>query len=84
MVNQLQELSRKRLPRREKHQDFLDVKRKLCRIPTYLELNLIGRSKSTGYQSEFGSYLDFSNWAETLSSDEGTDVRPFTKHGSAM
>ncbi|RPK24445.1 DEAD/DEAH box helicase family protein [Paenibacillus xylanexedens] len=72
VVNLLQELSRKRLPRREKlHQDFLDVKRELGRIPTYLELHLMGRSKSIGYRSEFGSYVGFLYWAELLSPTEG-------------
>ncbi|MBR2564907.1 MAG: DEAD/DEAH box helicase family protein [Paenibacillus sp.] len=72
VVNLLQELSRKRMPRREKlHQDFLDVKRELGRIPTYLELHLMGQSKSIGYRSEFGSYIGFLYWAEMLSPAEG-------------
>ncbi|MEK4074933.1 hypothetical protein MHI01_13570 [Paenibacillus sp. FSL M7-0656] len=38
VVNLLQELSRKRVPRREKlHQDFLGVKRELGRLPTYIK-----------------------------------------------
>ncbi|WP_338541819.1 DEAD/DEAH box helicase family protein [Paenibacillus tundrae] len=72
VINLLQELSRKRMPRREKlHQDFLDVKRELGRIPTYLELHLMGRSKSIGYRSDFGSYIGFLYWAELLSAYEG-------------
>lgn len=72
VVNLLQELSRKRLPRREKLlSDFMEVKQELGRIPTYLELHLLGRSKSIGYRSEFGSYVGFLYWAELLSSDEG-------------
>ena len=71
-MNLLQELSRKRMPRREKlHQDFLDIKRELGRIPTYLELHLMGQSKSIGYRSEFGSYIGFLYWAEMLSPAEG-------------
>ncbi|MCP1135778.1 DEAD/DEAH box helicase family protein [Paenibacillus polysaccharolyticus] len=72
VVNLLQELSRKRMPRREKlHQDFLAVKRELGSIPTYLELHLMGQSKSIGYRSEFGSYVGFLYWAELLSPAEG-------------
>lgn len=71
VVNLLQELSRKRLPRREKlHKDFLDVKQELGRIPTYLELHLMGQSPSIGYRSEFGSYVGFLHWAELLSANE--------------
>lgn len=71
-MNLLQELSRKRLPRREKlNQDFLDVKRELGHIPTYLELHLMGRSKSIGYRNECGSYVGFLYWAELLSPTEG-------------
>ncbi|WP_366290595.1 DEAD/DEAH box helicase family protein [Paenibacillus sp. AN1007] len=72
VVNLLQELSRKRMPRREKlYQDFLNVKRELGRIPTYLELHLMSQSKSIGYRSEFGSYVGFLYWAELLSPAEG-------------
>lgn len=71
VINFLQELSRKRLPRREKlHKDFIDVKQELGRIPTYLELHLMGQSPSIGYRSEFGSYLGFLHWAELLSAEE--------------
>ncbi|MDT3429247.1 superfamily II DNA or RNA helicase [Paenibacillus forsythiae] len=71
VVNLLQELSRKRLPYREKlHRDFLDLKQELGRIPTYLELHLMGRGKTIGYRSEFGSYVGFLYWAELLSERE--------------
>jgi hypothetical protein len=47
VINLLQELTRKRLPHREKlHRDFLDLKQELEVIPTYLELHLLGNSSS--------------------------------------
>ncbi|MFK4342873.1 superfamily II DNA or RNA helicase/HKD family nuclease [Paenibacillus sp. RC62] len=71
VVNLLQELSRKRMPHREKLQrDFLDLKQELGRIPTYLELHLLGNSISKAYRNEFGSYVGFLYWAELLSEQE--------------
>ncbi|MCQ4086569.1 DEAD/DEAH box helicase family protein [Saccharibacillus sp. JS10] len=71
VINLLEQLSRKRAPRREKlHRDFLDLKSELGRIPTYLELHLQGRSGSNGYRDEFGSYVGFLYWAEMLDEKE--------------
>jgi len=57
VVDLLQELSRKRMPRREQLiQTFLELKRELGRQPTYLELHLHGQAESHAYRSEFGSY----------------------------
>ncbi|NEU27275.1 DEAD/DEAH box helicase family protein [Paenibacillus polymyxa] len=71
VIDLLQELSRKKMPHREKlHRDFLDLKQELGRIPTYLELHLLGRSISKAYRNEFGSYVGFLYWAELLSEQE--------------
>ena len=56
---------------REITSGFSECKRELGRIPTYLELHLMGQSKSIGYRSEFGSYVGFLYWAELLSPAEG-------------
>lgn len=43
VINLLDELSRKKLPHRERlHRSFLDLKNELGRIPTYLGLHLMG------------------------------------------
>ncbi|WP_422659860.1 DEAD/DEAH box helicase family protein [Paenibacillus sp. EC2-1] len=71
VINLLDELSRKRLPHRERlHRSFLDLKNELGRIPTYLELHLYGKSNSWEYRNEFGSYIGFLYWAECLSKEE--------------
>ncbi|MFD3260749.1 DEAD/DEAH box helicase family protein [Paenibacillus lentus] len=71
VVNLLNELSRKRLPHREKLlHDFMELKRELGRIPSYLELHLFGLSPSHAYRNEFGSYIGFLYWAELLSESE--------------
>lgn len=68
VIDLLAELSRKKLPRREMlRQSFNDLKNELGRIPSYLELHLHGRANSREYQSEFGSYIGFQAWAESLS-----------------
>ncbi|WP_116188353.1 DEAD/DEAH box helicase family protein [Paenibacillus taihuensis] len=71
VINLLDELSRKKLPHRERlHRSFLDLKNELGRIPTYLELHLYGRSNSWEYRNEFGSYVGFLQWAECLTKEE--------------
>ncbi|GIO91435.1 MULTISPECIES: DEAD/DEAH box helicase family protein [Paenibacillus] len=71
VVNLLDELSRKKLPHRERlHRSFLDLKNELGRIPTYLELHLHGSSNSWEYRNEFGSYIGFLLWAECLTKEE--------------
>jgi superfamily II DNA or RNA helicase len=47
VINLLNELSRKKLPHRERlHRSLLDLKNELGRIPSYLELHLHGSSNS--------------------------------------
>ena len=71
VVNLLRELSRKRMPHRERlHQAFLDLRNELGRIPTYMELHLHGRENSWEYRNEFGSYVAFLLWAGCLTPEE--------------
>lgn len=71
VINLLDELSRKKLPHRERlHRSFLDLKNELGRIPTYLELHLYGHSNSWEYKNEFGSYVGFLLRAECLTKEE--------------
>ncbi|MBB3114555.1 superfamily II DNA or RNA helicase/HKD family nuclease [Paenibacillus phyllosphaerae] len=71
VINLLDELSRKRLPHRERlRSDFMRLKQELGRIPTYLELHLHGASNSWEYRNEFGSYRGFLHWAELLAERE--------------
>lgn len=71
VINLLDELGRKKLPQRERlMQAFMDLKNELGRIPTYLELHLLGRANSLEYRSAFGSYVGFLHWAEQLSEEE--------------
>jgi len=71
VVNLLEEMRRKRQPRREKLlADYLEVKQQLGRRPTYLELHLHGRSEAAEYKSEFKSYVGFLYWAGELSEAE--------------
>lgn len=71
VINLLDELSRKKLPQRERLlQAYMDLKNELGRNPTYLELHLQGKANSLEYRSTFGSYVGFLNWAGQLSEEE--------------
>ncbi len=71
VINLLNELSRKKLPHRERlYRSFLDLKNEIGRIPSYLELHLYGQSNSWEYRNEFGSYVGFLHWADCLSKEE--------------
>lgn len=71
VVDLLAELSRKKLPRRELLlQSFNVLKNELGRVPSYLELHLHGRANSREYQSEFGTYIGFQAWADSLTAQE--------------
>ncbi|MFB5195972.1 DEAD/DEAH box helicase family protein [Neobacillus sp. KR4-4] len=68
VINLLQEMSRKRQPRKEKlFNDYLTLKKEIGKRPTYLELHLSGASESKQYRIEFDSYCGFLNWADELS-----------------
>jgi superfamily II DNA or RNA helicase/HKD family nuclease len=71
VINLLNEMKRKRQPRREGlYSDYFVLKRNLGRRPTYLELHLQGASDSHQYKQEFNSYVGFLNWAQELSERE--------------
>lgn len=71
VVNLLKELSRKRMPLRDRlHSAFLELRNELGRLPTYLELHLHGREDSKGYAQTFGSYAAFLQWAGCLTEEE--------------
>jgi len=71
VINLLQEMARKRQPRKEKlNAHYLEVKQELGRRPTYLELHLKGKSNSVEYKQEFKSYIGFLHWAGELSERE--------------
>jgi hypothetical protein len=71
VINLLQEMFRKRQPRKEKlFNDYMDLKRELGRRPTYLELHLKGASDSLHYKQEFHFYFGFLKWAEEIRDEE--------------
>lgn len=71
VIDLLQEMFRKRQPRREKlFHDYMDLKREIGRRPTYLELHLKGTSESIQYKQEFSSYFGFLKWADELTAQE--------------
>nr|WP_263327092.1 DEAD/DEAH box helicase family protein [Neobacillus sp. Marseille-Q6967] len=71
VIDLLQEMIRKRQPRREKlYNDYMDLKREIGRRPTYLELHLKGASDSPQYRQEFQSYFGFLKWADELTEQE--------------
>ncbi|MCQ6265130.1 DEAD/DEAH box helicase family protein [Fictibacillus sp. WQ 8-8] len=70
-INLLNELNRKRQPRKDKLLgDYIELKKELGRRPTYLELHLHGRSNSREYRQEFKSYPGFLYWADELREEE--------------
>lgn len=71
VINLLEEMSRKRQPRKERLLNDYDLlKQELGRRPTYLELHLKGGSDSKSYKQEFGSYFGFLYWADELTEEE--------------
>lgn len=71
VINLLEEMARKRQPRREKlFEDFMKLKQELGRRPTYLELHLKGASDSAQYRQEFKTFFGFLHWANELSDKE--------------
>ncbi|WP_409294059.1 DEAD/DEAH box helicase family protein [Peribacillus sp. SCS-26] len=71
VINLLQEMNRKRQPRKEKlYSDYFKVKQELGRRPSYVELHLLGESESKQYSTEFDSYFGFLDWAGELSTLE--------------
>lgn len=80
VINLLEELSRKKQPRKEKLRTaYFDLKNELGRSPTYLELHLHGREQSREYWQEFRSYVGFLAWANELDTRE-TEVFLRSEH----
>lgn len=78
VVNLLEEMARKRQPRREKLvNDYMDLKRELGGRPTYLELHLMGASDSPQYRQEFKSYVGLLKCADELSVEE---IRAYSRN----
>jgi superfamily II DNA or RNA helicase/HKD family nuclease len=71
VIDLLEELSRKRQPRKEKMKEaFIQAKQELGRRPTYLEAHLYSGGDGIVYRQEFGSYLGFLYWANELTDEE--------------
>jgi hypothetical protein len=78
IINLLEQLSRKKQPRREKLlNSYMELKREIGRRPTYLEVHLQGNADSREYKQEFKSYCGFLYWAGELD-DRETEV--FLRH----
>lgn len=71
VINLLEELKKKRSPRKERiYQDYLKVKERLGRRPTYREVHLYGTINSKEYRQAFGGYFSFLNHYNELSEEE--------------
>jgi superfamily II DNA or RNA helicase/HKD family nuclease len=80
VINLLEELSRKKQPRKEKLRTaYFELKNELGRRPTYLELHLQGREPSREYWQEFRSYVGFLSWSGELDGKE-TEVFLHNEH----
>jgi len=73
VIDLLKELSKKRSPRKEKiYNDYLQIKRRLGKRPTYKEVHLYGSENSKEYRQAFGGYFAFLNYFNELTSEEAT------------
>src|SRR5699024_8291122 len=64
---------KKRSPRKEKiYNDYLQIKRRLGKRPTYKEVHLYGSENSKEYRQAFGGYFAFLNYFNELTSEEAT------------
>lgn len=71
VIDLLTELRKKRSPRRERiYQDYLRVKERLGRRPTYREVHLYGKENSKEYRQAFGGYFAFLHTYEELTERE--------------
>ncbi len=71
VVNLLEEMARKRQPRKQQLYDsYFKVKQELGRRPRYLDLHLKGIADTSQYKQEFSSYIGFLSWAEELTDAE--------------
>ncbi|MCL7748777.1 DEAD/DEAH box helicase family protein [Halalkalibacter alkaliphilus] len=71
VIDLLNELQRKRKPRREQMiHSYYEVRAELGRDPSYLELHLHGEFDGTQYKAEFGSYFAFLKEAGVYTDEE--------------
>jgi hypothetical protein len=71
VVNLLDELLRKRQPRKELVGNaYMELKRELGRRPSYLEFHLHGGVDSRLVKQEFGTYVGFLRWMGELDGAE--------------
>ena len=71
VINLLKELKKKRSPRRERmYHDYVQVKERLGRRPTYREVHLYGSENSKEYRQAFGGYFAFLNEFDQLNEKE--------------
>src|SRR5699024_347882 len=60
VIDLLKELRKKRSPRRERiYEDYMQVKERLGRRPTYREVHLYGKENSKEYRQAFGGFFAF-------------------------
>jgi len=78
VVNLLEELARKRQPRKEiVGSAYEKLKRELGRRPSYLEFHLQGGVDSRLVKQEFGSYVGFLHWMGELA---GAEAETFSRY----
>ena len=71
VIDLLEELRKKRSPRKERiYQDYIRVKERLGRRPTYREVHLYGNENSKEYRQAFGGYFAFLHKYGELSEKE--------------
>ncbi|WP_407270375.1 DEAD/DEAH box helicase family protein [Radiobacillus sp. PE A8.2] len=71
VVNLLQELAKKKQPRKEKLlHAYYNLKEELGYRPTYLEMHLHGNVNSKEFKQEFKSFAGFLSWADELEEQE--------------
>jgi len=78
VIDLLKELRRKRSSRKERmYADFMMVKNKLGKRPSYREVHLYGHEQSREYRQAFGGYFAFLHYYDELSTHE---KEVFEKH----
>lgn len=71
VINLFEEMAKKRQPRKEKLLfAYQELKQRLGRRPSYLELHLYGKEESKEYRQEFRSFAGFLAWANELATFE--------------
>jgi superfamily II DNA or RNA helicase/HKD family nuclease len=79
VVNLLEEMARKRQPRKQQLYDsYYKVKQELGKRPSYLELHLKGIADTSQYKQEFSTYIGFLSWAAELTESENEVYKKFS------